>query len=98
MHAYSQSISTMWLVNVPISAVGLLLVLFIRGYTLKRTIVRGGEKKLEDVEKGEQATVEGDLQVMDSESLEKRPVTREDTTERTRAESADDISQEKTEA
>lgn len=97
MHAYTQSISTIWLVNIPISAVGFLLVLFIRGYTLERTIVRGGEKKPEDVEKSEQATVEGDPQVRDSESLEKRPVTREDTTERTRVESADDISEEKTE-
>ncbi|KAG1832111.1 MFS general substrate transporter [Suillus variegatus] len=52
MHAYSRSISTIWLVNTPLSAFGLFLVLFIRGYTLERTIIRGGEKKLGDVEKG----------------------------------------------
>ena len=56
MHAFSRSISTIWLVNVPISAFGLFLVLFIRGYTLKRTIIRGGETKSGDVEKDAVAT------------------------------------------
>jgi len=59
MHAYSRSISTIWLVNTPISAIGLFLVLFIRRYSLKRTIIRGGEKKPGDVErKAEQPIVE----------------------------------------
>jgi hypothetical protein len=96
MHAYSRSISTIWLVNTSISAFGLFLVLFIRGYTLKRTIIRGGEKKVEDME----MNVEGDPRVLELESLEdeKRPATRDDASEHTRADSADDTGGEKTEA
>ncbi|KAG1782675.1 MFS general substrate transporter [Suillus placidus] len=98
MHAYSQSISTVWLVNVPLSAFGLFLVLFIRGYTLERTIIRGGEKKLGDVEKGaDQATI-----VAESESLEneKRQASCDDATERRRTDTADNITsaKQKTEA
>jgi hypothetical protein len=61
MQAYSRSISTIWLVNTSISAFGLFLVLFIRGYTLKRTIIRGGEKKPGDAgaeKSAERAVVE----------------------------------------
>jgi len=100
MHAYTQSISKIWLVNTPISAFGLFLVLFIRGYTLKRTIVRGGEKKVADVEKvAEQESVEGDTEVTESESLEdqKRPTTYDNTMDRTPANSASDT-RKKTEA
>ncbi|KAG2349700.1 MFS general substrate transporter [Suillus weaverae] len=98
MHAYSQSISTVWLVNVPLSAFGLFLILFIRGYTLERTIIRGGEKKLGDVEKGaDQATI-----VAESESLEneKRQASCDDATGRTRTDTADNITsaKQKTEA
>lgn len=66
MHAYSRSISTIWLVNVPISAFGLFLVLFIRGYTLKRIIIRSGEKKSGDVEKGVAATISKEDSVGDA--------------------------------
>ncbi|KAG1730746.1 MFS general substrate transporter [Suillus lakei] len=71
MHAYSRSISTVWLVNTPLSMFGLFLVLFIRGYTLKRIIIRGGEKKLGDAETGaEQVKAADDSKVTESESLE----------------------------
>lgn len=86
MHAYSRSISTIWLVNTPLSAFGLFLVLFIRGYTLERTIIRGGEKKSGDVEKGAaQVTIEEDSPVTESGYLEKekRQDSCDDTTEPT---------------
>ncbi|KAG1756595.1 MFS general substrate transporter [Suillus paluster] len=101
MHAYTQSISTVWLVNTPLAAFGLFLVLFIRGYTLKRTVIRDGEKKVEDVEKGaEHATVEEGSRATESESLdnEKRPASCDDATEYTRRDSAEDSSNQKTEA
>ncbi|KAG1877930.1 MFS general substrate transporter [Suillus subalutaceus] len=103
MQAYSQSISTVWLVNVPLAAFGLFLVLFIRNYTLERTVIRSGEKKLGDVEKGAaQATIEEDSRAMESESLEneKRQASRDDASERTRTDAADDTTsaKQKTEA
>ncbi|KAG2130305.1 major facilitator superfamily domain-containing protein [Suillus bovinus] len=71
IRAYSQSISTIWLVSTPISAFGLFLVLFIRSYTLKRTIIRSGEKS-GDVETGaEQVADANDLPAMELVSLEK---------------------------
>jgi hypothetical protein len=71
MHAYARSISTIWLVSTPLSAFGLFLVLFIRSYTLKRTIIRVGEKKLGDADaSAEQATVADDLPAMELMSLE----------------------------
>lgn len=42
--AYCQSISTIWLVNTPILGVGLILTLFLKGYSLNRNVVRSGEK------------------------------------------------------
>ncbi|KAG2157288.1 major facilitator superfamily domain-containing protein [Suillus clintonianus] len=100
MHAYSRSISTVWLVNTPLSAFGLLLVLFIRGYTLERTIIRGGEKKLGDVEKGaDRATIEEESRATESESLEneKRQASCEVASEQTQTDTADNISDRKTE-
>lgn len=93
MHAYSQSISTVWLVNVPLSAFGLFLILFIRGYTLERTIIRSGGKKLGDVEKGtSQATIEENSPVTEPASLEneKRQASSDDVTDRTQTDTADD--------
>ncbi|KAI0064575.1 MFS general substrate transporter [Artomyces pyxidatus] len=42
IHAYTQSISTIWIVNAPLIGVGLILVLFLKAYTLKRNTVREG--------------------------------------------------------
>ncbi|KAG2067607.1 MFS general substrate transporter [Suillus decipiens] len=70
VHAYSRSISTIWLVSMLLSAFGLFLALFIRGYTLKQTIIRDG-KKLGDAETGaKQVMVANDLQAMELDSLE----------------------------
>jgi len=48
MHAYARSISTIWLVCTPICGAGFIMILFVRGYSLKRTVVRGKG----DLEKG----------------------------------------------
>lgn len=53
MHAYARSISTIWLVNTPLSALGLVLVVFIRAYSLHRVVIRDGAEKTGDPEKGE---------------------------------------------
>ncbi|EKM55449.1 uncharacterized protein PHACADRAFT_256078 [Phanerochaete carnosa HHB-10118-sp] len=53
MHAYTTSINKIWLINTPILGVGLLLVLFLRPYTLKRIVVKGERPKQPDVEAGE---------------------------------------------
>lgn len=81
MHAYTTSISMVWLINTPILGVGLLLgasmsqyilegcvwiliimmllaVLFLRPYTLKRTVVRSEQPKEQDVEAGEATNTE----------------------------------------
>ncbi|KAJ3787422.1 MFS general substrate transporter [Lentinula aff. detonsa] len=52
IQAYAKSISSIWVVCTPIAGVGFLLVLWIRKYTLNRTIVRN-EKKPADAEKGQ---------------------------------------------
>jgi len=40
LHAFTRSLATIWIVNVPIAFVGLLLVLLVRQYTLKQQVVR----------------------------------------------------------
>ncbi|KAI0647025.1 MFS amino acid permease [Trametes meyenii] len=45
MHAYTRSIGTIWLVNTPIMAAGFIMVLFLRGYTLKRVVRTAGEEQ-----------------------------------------------------
>ncbi|KAL6310351.1 major facilitator superfamily domain-containing protein [Sparassis latifolia] len=45
--AYCQAISVIWLVNTPLLGVGLILVLFVKGYTLERITIRSGEKSAE---------------------------------------------------
>jgi len=51
MHAYARSISTIWVVCTPICGAGLIMILFVRGYSLTRTVVRSGDGK-GDLEKG----------------------------------------------
>lgn len=88
MRAYSQSISTIWLVNTPLSGFSLILLLFIRNYTLKRTVIRGGEKKLGDVEnRAEEATVEEDSRARSDSLEEKSQASCDDITEHTRKDS-----------
>ncbi|KJA27390.1 hypothetical protein HYPSUDRAFT_35275 [Hypholoma sublateritium FD-334 SS-4] len=54
IQAYTKSISMIWIVMTPIVGVGFIMVLFIKAYTLKRTIVRTepGKGDKGDVEKG----------------------------------------------
>ncbi|KAJ7343348.1 major facilitator superfamily domain-containing protein [Mycena albidolilacea] len=63
IHAYARSISMIWLVVTPILFAGLILSLFIRPYTLTRTIVKnpGKDKTAQtgDAEKGSEATPGG---------------------------------------
>ncbi|KLO19543.1 MFS general substrate transporter [Schizopora paradoxa] len=40
LHAFTRSLATIWIVNVPLCFVGLCLVLLIRQYTLKQQVVR----------------------------------------------------------
>ncbi|KIY72091.1 MFS general substrate transporter [Cylindrobasidium torrendii FP15055 ss-10] len=53
--AFAKSISSIWLVHVPIVAVGLFLSLGIRHYTLKRAVIQSEEQKKpedQDIERG----------------------------------------------
>lgn len=54
MHAYARSISTIWLMNTLVSAVGFILIISIRAYSLHRTVIREGAEKSNDPEKGEE--------------------------------------------
>ncbi|KAH0583751.1 hypothetical protein J132_00776 [Termitomyces sp. J132] len=62
INAYARSISTIWLVMTPIVGAGFVMVLFVRKYSLKRTVIRQGDPKKAqpnaDLEKG--ACVQGD--------------------------------------
>jgi len=48
IHAYTRSIATIWVALTPMAGFCFVIVLFIRAYTLKRAVVRGGapEKKV----------------------------------------------------
>ena len=48
LHAYTKSISTIWIVYTPLAFVGLIAVLFVRNYSLQRAHVQGGEKAAAD--------------------------------------------------
>jgi hypothetical protein len=55
IQALSKSISTIWIVMTPILGAGFIMVLFVRKYSLKRTVVQAGDKK--DIEKGNEVAV-----------------------------------------
>ncbi|KAI6036042.1 hypothetical protein PISMIDRAFT_118400 [Pisolithus microcarpus 441] len=52
LHAYSRSISAIWIMNTPISGVALILTLFLREYSMARKIVTGEVKTPSDAEMG----------------------------------------------
>ncbi|KAI0374828.1 MFS amino acid permease [Pilatotrama ljubarskyi] len=58
-HAYTRSIGTIWLVNTPLAGAGFIMVLFLRGYTLKRVVRTAGPEpaKTADVEAQGQANL-----------------------------------------
>ncbi|KAI0030373.1 MFS amino acid permease [Vararia minispora EC-137] len=45
IHSFTKAIATIWIVNTPLSGVGMLLIFFIRGYSLKRTTVQASAQK-----------------------------------------------------
>ncbi|KAJ7046931.1 MFS general substrate transporter [Mycena alexandri] len=58
IHAYTRSIGMIWVVVTPVLALGMVMSLFVRQYTLARTIVQAGKQKkdkaaaVDDVEMG----------------------------------------------
>ncbi|KAI9454976.1 MFS general substrate transporter, partial [Lactarius psammicola] len=50
IHAYSQSISAIWVFNTPVVGIGFIMVLFIKAYSLKRTTIQGGAHAKADQE------------------------------------------------
>ncbi|KIK81013.1 hypothetical protein PAXRUDRAFT_15478 [Paxillus rubicundulus Ve08.2h10] len=85
-HVYTRSISAVWLVNTPLSAVGLFLTLFIRGYSLKRVVICGDAAKPVDPRKGEFAAEVGESGIAETAEGEKavEAPTQDDATDRTR--------------
>jgi len=79
MHAYARSISDIWLVDIPICAVGLIMILFIRNYSLKRAVVRQGAVG-DDVEKGfsEDGPTEESVEAAQDDEKAKAESTRDD--------------------
>ncbi|CAL1704737.1 unnamed protein product [Somion occarium] len=77
MHAYTSALSKVWLINTPILGVGLILTLFLRGYTLKRVVVKGGAQQAKDgdIEAGAQA---GEIAAVDASQLAVAPASGED--------------------
>ncbi|KAI0362028.1 MFS amino acid permease [Trametes cingulata] len=69
-HAYTRSISTIWLVNTPLMGAGFIMVLFLRGYTLKRTVRTAGPEpaKNADVQSQGQANLAANAPVAPVES------------------------------
>ncbi|KAI6040004.1 MFS general substrate transporter, partial [Pisolithus marmoratus] len=53
LHAYSRSISAIWIMNTPISGAALILTLFLREYSMTRKIVTGEVKTPSDAEMGD---------------------------------------------
>ncbi|KAH8107067.1 major facilitator superfamily domain-containing protein [Cristinia sonorae] len=51
-HAYTSAIAKIWVINTPILGAGLVMVLFVRGYSLSRTTVQAGKPSEDDVEAG----------------------------------------------
>ncbi|KAI8998659.1 MFS amino acid permease [Trametes punicea] len=70
MHAYARSIGTIWLVNTPVMGAGFLMVLFLRGYTLKRTVRKADQAqgKPADVEAQGQASLAASAPIAPVES------------------------------
>lgn len=60
LHAWSQAISTIWIMSTPIVGFVLILTLFLREYSLDSKVVRGGETKTPgDLERGTTESARG---------------------------------------
>jgi len=77
LHAFTRSISTIWIVCTPLNAVGLLAVLFLRRYSLDRTVNRTAAKDGKAPEGGEKpadgAPVEEKVADEESPALARTP-------------------------
>ncbi|OAX38723.1 MFS amino acid permease [Rhizopogon vinicolor AM-OR11-026] len=72
INAFSGTFSAVWMIFVALSGFGLVLVLFLRGYSLKRKIVRGGDGKAAgDVEKAVDTPVPTEEKGIEADSSEK---------------------------
>ncbi|KAM5535182.1 hypothetical protein V8D89_011118 [Ganoderma adspersum] len=81
MHAYTRAISTIWIVNCPMMGAGLILTLFLRGYSLKRVVRKAGDspqEKVADIEAQTPAEPDSDANVPASGV---QPISRNDTAE-----------------
>ncbi|KAH9951233.1 major facilitator superfamily domain-containing protein [Amylocystis lapponica] len=67
--AYCEAIDTIWLVNIPIIGVGFICTLFLRGYTLKRAVVRAGQQQA-DIEVGQDVAEAGGEPALPAEDEE----------------------------
>ncbi|KDQ21898.1 hypothetical protein BOTBODRAFT_26305 [Botryobasidium botryosum FD-172 SS1] len=78
LHAYSESVSMIWIVCTPLLFAGLISVLFIRSYTLKRHVVRAGRGSGSDPVDGpgERAAAEMKDPEMEVSPVESEPPTR----------------------
>jgi len=56
IHAYAQSISTIWVFNTPAVGAGFIMILFIKAYSLKQTTIQGGAHAKPDEEKADSDT------------------------------------------
>lgn len=76
IHAFSQAISTIWIVNTPLAGVGMVMIFFIKNYSLKRVTIKGGAQKA-DAEAGdvpEPASEEpNDDLITESHDVQERP-------------------------
>ncbi|KDQ16127.1 hypothetical protein BOTBODRAFT_157399 [Botryobasidium botryosum FD-172 SS1] len=59
LHAFTKGISTIWIVYTPILFVAFLMVLFVRAYSLRRTVVRGNGSDNTEKAAGEGRSAEG---------------------------------------
>lgn len=90
MHAFARSISAIWLVTTPLSGLALILIVFIRAYSLqRRTVIR---EDADDPEGGESPGEAGSTEV------EEVPRTKGDATERTPSSLEGETARQKTEA
>jgi len=48
IHAYAQSIAAIWVFNIPVVAVGFIMVLFMKAYSLKRTTIQQHAKQSDE--------------------------------------------------
>jgi len=78
IHAYTQSLSTIWIVCTPILFLGLVSVLCIRSYSLKRNVVRADDDQEPELQPEVQALPQLEAQALPqstSSSSEKGPET-----------------------